>query len=275
MNILYLDLFAGISGDMTLGGFIDLGVKEEVLLEGFKKLNIDGYDVKISKKNKNGIMGTKVDIILEDEHHYDHEHHHHEQDHEDHHHDHDHEHDNEHHHHHHTHDRNLFIIEKLIDDSELDLKVKELSKKIFKYVALAESKIHGKSLEEIHFHEVGAVDSILDIVGTAICLNELEIDRVISSPLHTGTGFVHCQHGLIPVPVPATLEILKEENIPFYSTGIKKELVTPTGAAIVAGIVDEFGPMPNMEAKAVGYGAGTRDLEIPNMMRMILGVKKK
>ena len=273
MNILYLDLFAGISGDMTLGGFMDLGVKEEVLLEGFKKLNIDGYDVKISKKNKNGIMGTKVDIILEeDEHHHDHEDHHHDHDHE---HNHDHEHEHEHQHHHHTHDRNLFIIEKLIDDSELDLKVKELSKKIFKYVALAESKIHGKSLAEIHFHEVGAVDSILDIVGTAICLNELEIDRVISSPLHTGTGFVHCQHGLIPVPVPATLEILKEENIPFYSTGIKKELVTPTGAAIVAGIVDEFGPMPNMEAKAVGYGAGTRDLEIPNMMRMILGVKKK
>ncbi len=257
MNILYLDLFAGISGDMTLGGFIDLGVKEEVLLDGFKKLNIDGYDIKISKKNKNGIMGTKVDIILEDHH--------------EHHHNHSHDHD----HHHHTHDRNLFIIEKLIDDSTLDDNIKELSKKIFRHVALAESKIHGKTLDEIHFHEVGAVDSILDIVGTAICLNELEIDKIISSPLHTGTGFVHCQHGLIPVPVPATLEILKENNIPFYSTGIKKELVTPTGAAIVAGIVDEFGPMPNMEAKAVGYGAGTRDLEIPNMMRMVLGVKKK
>lgn len=260
MNILYLDLFAGISGDMTLGGFIDLGVKEEVLLDGFKKLNIDGYDVKISKKNKNGVMGTKVDIILEG-----HEHHH---DHEDHNHDHEHG-------HHHTHDRNLFTIEKLIDDSELEDNIKELSKKIFRHVALAESKIHGKPLDEIHFHEVGAVDSILDIVGTAICLNELEIDKVISSPLHTGTGFVHCQHGLIPIPAPATLEILKENNIPFYSTGIKKELVTPTGAAIVAGIVDEFGSMPNMEAKSIGYGAGYADIEIPNMVRMILGVKKK
>lgn len=259
MNILYLDLFAGISGDMTLGGFIDLGVKEEVLLDGFKKLNIDGYDVKISKKNKNGIMGTKVDIILEE-----HEHHHHE-----------HEHNHDHDHHHHTHDRNLFTIEKLIDDSELNDNIKELSKKIFRHVALAESKIHGKPLDEIHFHEVGAVDSILDIVGTAICLNQLEIDKVISSPLHTGTGFVHCQHGLIPIPAPATLEILKENNIPFYSTGIKKELVTPTGAAIVAGIVDEFGPMPNMEAKSIGYGAGYGDIEIPNMVRMILGVKKK
>lgn len=150
-------------------------------------------------------MGTKVDIILEDHHEY--------------HHNHSHDHD----HHHHTHDRNLFIIEKLIDDSTLDDNIKELSKKIFRHVALAESKIHGKTLDEIHFHEVGAVDSILDIVGTAICLNELEIDKIISSPLHTGTGFVHCQHGLIPVPVPATLEILKENNIPFYSTGIKKK----------------------------------------------------
>lgn len=118
------------------------------------------------------------------------------------------------------------------------------------------------------------MDSILDIVGTAICLNELEIDRIICSPLHAGSGFVNCQHGLIPVPVPATLEILKSENIPFYSTGIKKELITPTGAAIVAGIVDEFGDMPNMNLKAIGYGAGTRDLEIPNMVRILLGVKK-
>ncbi|MGO1469610.1 MAG: LarC family nickel insertion protein [Tissierella sp.] len=290
MNILYLDLFAGISGDMTLGAFIDLGVKEEVLLDGFKKLNIDGYHIKIDKKEKNAIMGTKVDIILEEDHQHNHEYSHggehdhgkghsHEHHHE-HHHEHTHEHDHDHNHnqhssHTHTHDRNLFTIEKLIDESELEEKIKELSKKIFKYVALAESKIHGKPLDEIHFHEVGAVDSILDIVGTAICLNELEIDKIISSPLHVGSGFVYCQHGLIPVPVPATLEILKEENIPFYSSGIKSELVTPTGAAIVAGIVDEFSDMPNMEAKSVGYGAGTHDLQIPNMVRMVLGVKKK
>lgn len=296
MNILYLDLFAGISGDMTLGAFIDLGVKEEVLLEGFKKLKIDGYHVEIDKKEKNGIMGTKVDIILEDshdhkddhgheEHHKEntHEHthghqhsHNHKEDEHKHNHDHSHHHDHSHDHiHEHTHDRNLFTIEKLIDESDLEEKVKKLSKKIFSYVALAEAKVHGKSLDEVHFHEVGAVDSILDIVGTAICLNELEIDRIISSPLHVGSGFVYCQHGLIPVPVPATLEILKEEKIPFYSSGIKKELVTPTGAAIVAGIVDEFGDMPSMEAKAIGYGAGTRDLEIPNMVRMVVGVKKK
>lgn len=296
MKILYLDLFAGISGDMTLGAFIDLGVKEEVLLEGFKKLKIDGYHVEIDKKEKNGIMGTKVDIILEDSHdhkdHHGHEEYHKEDTHE-HNHDHDQQHSHKHSHDHkeyehkqnhdhshghshdHSHDRNLFTIEKLIDESDLEEEIKKLSKKIFSYVALAEAKVHGKPLEEVHFHEVGAVDSILDIVGTAICLNELEIDKIISSPLHVGSGFVYCQHGLIPVPVPATLEILKEEKIPFYSSGIKKELVTPTGAAIVAGIVDEFGDMPSMEARSIGYGAGTRDLEIPNMVRMVIGVKKK
>lgn len=285
MNILYLDLFAGISGDMTLGAFIDLGVKEEILLEGFKKLKIEGYKVEIGKKEKNGIMGTKVDIILEDEDSHDHKDNHEHEDHHSHSHDHshgenhkDHKHSHDHSHdhsHEHTHDRNLFTIEKLIDESDLEEKVKKLSKKIFSHVALAEAKVHGKPLEEVHFHEVGAVDSILDIVGTAICLNELEIDKIISSPLHVGSGFVYCQHGLIPVPVPATLEILKEEKIPFYSSGIKKELVTPTGAAIVAGIADGFGDMPSMEARSIGYGAGTRDLEIPNMVRMVLGVKKK
>lgn len=268
MRILYLDCFSGISGNMALGAFLDIGVEENTLVEGLKKLNVDGYEIKISKRAKNGIVGTYVDIILEGEEihehsHTDHEHHHHGDDH--------------HHHnsHSHSHDRNLFDIEKLIDDSDLGVEVKELSKKIFKYVALAESKIHGKPLSEIHFHEVGALDSIMDIVGTAICINALKVDKVISSPLHTGTGFVKCQHGLIPVPVPATLEILKEEKIPFYSTGIPRELVTPTGAAIIAGIVDGFGMMPDMEAEAVGYGAGTRDLEIPNMLRMIVGVKKK
>lgn len=263
MKVLYLDCFAGISGNMTLGAFIDLGVKEQVLLEGFNKLNVDGYKVDISKREKNSIVGTYVDIILEDEHH----HHHHEHGHE-----HDHNVDHE---HSHTHDRNLFDIEKLIDDSELDGKVKDLSKKIFRYVAVAEAKIHGKSLEEVHFHEVGALDSILDIVGTAICINELNVDKIISSHLHTGTGFVNCQHGLIPIPVPATMEILRESSIPFYGTGIPNELVTPTGAAIIAGIVDEFGPMPNMQVNSIGYGAGTRDLKIPNMLRMALGVKKK
>ena len=258
MRTLYLDCFAGISGDMTLGAFLDLGVKQETLLEGLKKLKADGYRIEISKKDKNGIMGTDVNVILE-------EHHHH----------HEHNHDHNHNHEHHHHDRNLHSIEELIDASDLDEKIKKMSKSIFRKVAKAEGKIHGKPIEEVHFHEVGAIDSIVDIVGVAICLNDLKVDKVISSPLHTGTGFVHCQHGVIPVPAPATLEILREAEVPFYSTGIPKELVTPTGAAIIATIVDEFGPMPESTALAIGYGLGKRDLKIANLLRMVLLESKK
>ncbi len=288
MKILYLDCFAGISGDMTLGAFLDLGVSEKALRDGFAQLKeVSGYELKVEKDIKNGIAGTKVDIVLdqEKEHHHDdhgHEHDHgHDHDH-GHSHDHSHEHSPEHtyscnhdHAHDHSHDVNLAAVERIIDASGLAEEVKALSKKIFHHVAVAEANVHGKPVEEVHFHEVGAVDSILDIVGTAICFHELEIDKVVASPLHTGTGFVNCQHGMIPVPVPATLEILKESNIPFYSTGIRRELVTPTGAAIIAGLADEFGPMPEMEAASIGYGAGTRDLEIPNMLRMVVGEKKK
>lgn len=275
MKILYLDCFAGISGDMTLGAFLDLGVKHDVLLEGLKKLKVDGYKIEISTKGKNGIMGTDVNVILEehtDDHHND-DHHGHE-DHTHNHGHHKHEHDKP-HAHVHTHDRNLNSIEELIDNSDLDKEVKILSKEIFMKVAKAESKIHGRSIDEVHFHEVGAVDSIVDIVGAAICLNALEVDRVMSSPLHTGTGFVHCQHGIIPVPAPATLEILRESKVPFYSTGVPKELVTPTGAAIIATIVDEFGPMPEAQAIAIGYGTGKRDLKMANLLRMVLVESKK
>ena len=256
MKILYLDCFAGISGDMTLGAFLDLGVKKETLLEGLEKLKVDGYKIEISTKGKNGIMGTDVDVILE-EHTHDHHEHKHNQGHV------------------HTHDRNLHDIEKLIDNSDLDEQIKTLSKEIFMKVAQAESKIHGRPIDQVHFHEVGAIDSIVDIVGAAICITALEVDKVISSPLHTGTGFVHCQHGVIPVPAPATLEILRESKVPFYSTGIPKELVTPTGAAIIATIADEFGPMPEAEAIAIGYGTGKRDLKMANLLRMVLLESKK
>lgn len=252
MRVLYFDCFAGISGDMTLGAFLDLGVKKEVLIEGLRKLNVDGYRIEITKKGKNGIMGTDVNVILEHEHMHDHDKHH--------------------HHHHH---RNLYSIEEILNHSDLDENIKQLSKNIFMKVASAESKIHGKPIEEVHFHEVGAIDSIIDIVGTAICLNDLQVDKVISSSLHIGTGFVRCQHGVIPVPAPATLEILKEGQVPFYSTGVPKELVTPTGAAIIAAIVDEFGPMPEGQALAIGYGAGKRDLEMANLLRMVLVERKK
>ena len=260
---------------MTLGAFLDLGVKPKTLLEGLEKLKVDGYKIEISTKGKNGIMGTDVNVILEAHDHIDHSH---SQEHDHDHHGHGHHHEDGHHKAHshvHTHDRNLHDIEALIDNSDLDDKVKKLSKDIFMKVAQAESKIHGRSIEEVHFHEVGAIDSIVDIVGAAICISDLAVDKVISSPLHIGTGFVHCQHGMIPVPAPATLEILREAKVPFYSTGVPKELVTPTGAAIIATIADEFGPMPEASAIAIGYGTGKRDMKMANLLRMVLVETKK
>jgi uncharacterized protein (TIGR00299 family) protein len=270
MNILYMDCFSGISGNMTIGAFLDLGLDKDYLINELKKLNLDGYKIEISKKTKNGIEGTYFDVIL-DEHEISncHEDQHAHGD------GHSHLHEDEHDHNHHSNiHRNLYSIEKLIDESQLSDKVKDLSKKIFNYVAVAEAKVHGKTIEEVHFHEVGAIDSIIDIVGTAICIERLNIEKVVVSKLHTGTGFVKCQHGLIPVPAPATLEIIKNGKIPIYSKGIEGELVTPTGAAIVAALADEFGSQPEMEIEKIGYGVGYKDFQIPNLVRFILGKKK-
>ncbi|MEN1758955.1 nickel pincer cofactor biosynthesis protein LarC [Anoxynatronum sibiricum] len=275
MRILYLDCFAGISGDMTLGAFIDLGVEEQLLREGLSQLTVDGYRLEVTPAEKQGIQGTKVNVKLtgaESYHHGEHHHHQEESHAHEHHHHHGHHHDETAHEHHHV---NLAAVETIINESGLEEPVKVLSKKMFRIVAEAEATVHGKPIEEVHFHEVGAVDSIVDIVGAAICLCHLKVDQVVVSPLHTGTGFVKCQHGLMPVPVPATLQIIQNHQMPFYNTGIPRELVTPTGAAIAAGMADGYGPLPAMEVTAIGYGAGTRDLEIPNMLRMVVGEKKK
>ncbi len=254
MRILYFDCFAGISGDMTLGALLDLGVDREQFLAELGKLNVEGFTIDISKIKKNAIEGTDVDVILREHHH--------------------HEHDKHGHHHHHEH-RTLQDIEGIIDESTLDQEVKKLSKAMFLKVAQAEAKIHGAALEDIHFHEVGALDSIVDIVGVAICMHMLKADKIVSSPLHLGTGFVKCQHGMIPIPAPATLEILREASIPSYSGGIRNELVTPTGAAIIAALAEEFGNMPEMIVEKVGYGAGKREMEIPNLLRLTVGEEKK
>lgn len=281
MNILYMDCFSGISGNMTIGAFLDLGVDEKMLLESLSKLNVNGYKIEISKKIKNGIEGTYFDVILKNEeyeeyheHDNNHEHSHgHEDNHDEHVHD-EHSHNHNHSYHHSHEHRNLYDVEKIIDDSSLSDIVKNLSKKIFGYVAVAEAKVHGKPIDEIHFHEVGALDSIVDIIGTAICIDSLNIDKIVVSKLPLGTGYVKCQHGLIPIPAPATLEIAKNGRIPVYSNGIVGELVTPTGAAIVAALADEFGDQPEMEVESIGYGAGFKDFEIPNVLRLILGKKK-
>lgn len=252
MNILYFDCLSGISGDMAIGGLIDLGVEFEYLKKELEKLGIDGYKLLCEKKEKNGISGSKFDVIIKK-----HTHNHI---------------DTDNHTHKHTHGRNYKDIIKLIDDSTLETSVKKMSKAIFLEIGLGESKIHNKKLDEVHFHEVGAIDSIIDIVGVSICLDKLNIQRIEISPVHLGTGFVKCDHGVIPVPAPATLEILK--GIPVYSNGINSELVTPTGAGIVKVIGDSYNSMPEMEIEKIGYGHGTKDLEITNTLRIVKGKKK-
>lgn len=252
MKILYYDCFCGISGDMNLAALIDLGVPKEYLMEELSKINLNSeYEMKIERSVKLGITGTRVDVKLnksshsEEEHGHDHQHHH----------------------------RKLKDIEKIINSSHLSDKVKNISLDMFMKIAEAEAKIHGKSLYEVHFHEVGAIDSIVDLVGAAICIDYLKVDRIIASPVQVGGGFVKCSHGIMPVPAPATTEILK--NIP-VSTGIVQfETTTPTGAAILAVNVEEFTSKIDFSIEKTGYGIGHRDLEIPNVLRVYLGEQER
>ena len=248
MQILYYDCFCGISGDMNLAALIDLGVPKEYLVQELSKLNLNSeYKLIIDNSTKLGITGTRVNVNLK-EHNHSHE---------------GHVHNHEHHH------RNLKDIEEIINSSDLSDKVKKLSLDMFMKVAEAEAKVHGKSLYEVHFHEVGAADSIVDLVGAAICLDYLDVDKIIASPVQVGGGFVKCAHGLMPVPAPATSEILK--NIPINTGIVQFETTTPTGAAILAANVNEFTQKIDFSIKKVGYGIGHRDLEIPNVLRVYLG----
>ena len=253
MKTLYFDCSSGISGNMTLGALLEIIGDENYLLEELKKLNVDGYKIKISKQVKNGITGTYVDVMLDEEHHHEHEH--------------DHEHE---HHHHHEH-RNLNDVYSVIDNSSLDEKTKALAKRIFLRVAKAESKVHNKPLEEVHFHEVGAIDSIVDIVGTAILINKINPDRIISSVVNDGYGFIECAHGTMAVPVPATSEIFAASNVKFRQIDIDTELVTPTGAAIIAELAEEFTTLPAMVTEKIGWGTGSKDLKIPNVLKVYYG----
>lgn len=294
MKILYYDCFCGISGDMNLAALIDLGVPKEYLLEELSKLNLNSeFKINIEKSAKLGITGTRVDVLLNNniqmseealsnnkhehthvhdhfntnEHSHTHEHEHtHEHDESNHHHNDSH---NEHSHNHEHHHRNLKDIENIINSSDLSDKVKKLSLDMFIKVAEAEAKVHGKEIYEVHFHEVGAIDSIVDIVGAAICIDYLKVDKIIASPIQVGGGFVKCAHGLMPVPAPATTEILK--NIPINTGIVQFETTTPTGAAIIAANVKEFTSKINFSINKVAYGIGHKDLEIPNVLRVYLG----
>lgn len=275
MRALYFDCFSGISGDMVLGALLDLGINEQDFKRELGKLNLSGYNIVVKKKNINSISVTDVKVILDNHSHDDNKHYSHDHDNcEDHvhgqnHHEH---HQHEHHNHdHHHNERNLKDIETLIDSSELKSSVKDFSKKVFREIAWAEAKVHNKTIDEVHFHEVGAVDSIVDIVGTAICLDMLGIDKVYSSPLHDGTGFIECRHGRIPVPVPAVMEMLAGSNIPYIIEDVNTELVTPTGFGIIKCLAESFGKMPLINVNRVGYGGGKRDTGRLNALRCVMG----
>lgn len=250
MKVLYYDCFAGISGDMNLGALIDVGVDRKYLLSELDKLAVSGFDVLVSKEQKNGISGTRVTIKLdEDKSEHTQSGH-------------------EHSHSHHRKNRNLEDITEIIRKSSLNGFVKELSIRIFNKIAEAEARIHNRPLSEVHFHEVGALDSIADIVGAAICIDYLKPDIILASPVELGGGFVKCAHGTFPVPAPATAEILK--GIPVKSGAVMEETTTPTGAAILATIVNSFTSETNFIIDKIGYGLGYKTFEIPNLLRVFL-----
>lgn len=248
MKTLYFDCSSGISGNMTLGALLEIIGDDNFLLDELKKLHLNGYRIEISNKVKNGITGKYVDVILDEEN----------------------EHTHEHNHHHHVH-RNLNDVNEIIDKSSIDEKSKDLAKRIFLRVAKAESKVHNKPLEEVHFHEVGAIDSIIDIVGTAILINKINPDKILSSIVNDGYGFIECAHGTMAVPVPATTEIFASSNVKFRQIDIDTELVTPTGAAIIAELAEDFTTLPAMITRKIGWGAGYKDISIPNVLKVYLG----
>jgi len=275
---------------MVIGALIDAGADPNLLELELQKLKLDDeYELKWKKIVKNGITSTKFDVILQtnpsliglsvdkgQEHSHDHLHghshehdHSHDHDHE-HHHDHSHSHDHDHvHHHHHEHRAYKDIVE-LIEATDFANPVKETALRIFKRIGEAEGLIHGIPLEKVHFHEVGAIDSIIDIIGAAILIHQLNVDAIKSSPIPVGTGKIHIDHGIYPVPAPATLEILK--GVPIEQSDIRAELTTPTGAAIIAVLAEEFGPIPSMKISSIGYGAGTKTFkQHPNVLRVIIG----
>ena len=254
MKIAYFDCFSGISGDMTLGALVDAGVAPETLKMALAKLNLDAeFSLHFEKAMKHGITGTRAvvtvknDTVKNDE---------------------------ALHAHGHAHGRHLADIFKLLDASGLETAICDTAKRIFDRLAEAEAKVHNTEKAKVHLHEVSGIDAIVDIVGAVIGLSQLGVEAVYASPLSLGRGFVRCAHGMMPVPVPGTMQLL--QGVPVHQTDIPKELVTPTGAALITTLAEGFGVMPQITLEKVGYGAGTRDLaERPNLLRVCLGEKKK
>jgi uncharacterized protein (TIGR00299 family) protein len=236
MTTLYFDCFSGISGDMILGSLLDLGLSVDDLNAELARLSVKNFSVSAKRVVKAGVAATKFDVQIGHEHAH----------------------------------RNFFAIEKIIEDSELRDTVKAAATKVFRRLGEAEAQVHGTTIEKIHFHEVGAIDAIVDIVGACIGFEILGTKQIHCSALNVGSGYVDCAHGTLPVPAPATVELLK--GIPVYSNQVSGELVTPTGAAIISTFAQGFGSMPKLRIQKIGYGAGTKDFKgTANVLRVIQG----
>ncbi len=273
MKTLYIDCGMGAAGDMLTAALLELLPEPDAFLEKLNSLGIPDVVFGREKSVKCGITGTHITVKVhgeeETEHTHDHGHHH-EHEHE-HHHDHDHDHGHEHHHdheHHHSH-TSMHDIGHIVEHLDLPEKVRADILAVYGLIAEAESYVHGVPVTEIHFHEVGTMDAVADITAVCMLMNELAPDRVVASPVHTGSGSVRCAHGILPVPAPATAYILRD--IPIYGGKIDGELCTPTGAALLKRFVNEFGDMPVMTLKAAGYGMGHKDFERANCVRVLLG----
>jgi uncharacterized protein (TIGR00299 family) protein len=240
MRILYLDCFSGISGDMSLAALVDAGADRQYIEKELQKIKIEPFALEWKTVLKQGISALKVDVIL-DEKKLPHQH------------------------------RHYADIVKLIKEAEFNERVTRLSLAIFEKIAISEAKIHNTSIDKVHFHEVGAIDSIVDVIGIALACDSLSIERIISSPVPLGSGTIKCDHGIYPIPAPATLDMMK--GLPIIPTKFQLEMTTPTGAGVISGIVDEFSAgLPSMTVESIGYGAGTRDLpDQPNVLRVIIG----
>ena len=236
MKTLYFDCFAGASGDMILGAMISVGVPPTFLRQQLSLLPVSGFSVDFETVNRSGLSAIHARVETAPEHKH----------------------------------RHLADIKEIIQSSGLSEPVKQRAVQIFTRLAEAEARVHNEPIDHVHFHEVGALDAIVDVVGAAICFDFLKIDRFVCSPLHVGSGIVQMAHGRFPIPPPAVAELLK--GAPFYAADVKGELLTPTGAAIITTVCDEYGPIPQMTTESTGYGAGTREYpDFPNVLRVFIG----
>ena len=294
MKTLYLECGMGAAGDMLMAALLELLPEKQSFIEKMNALGLPGVRVSAEESVKCGVTGTHMKVLVngeeeesfddhghehhhdhehEHEHHHDHDHdheHHHDHDHDhENHHDHDHEHGHDHEHHHHHHHASLKDIEGIMNGLDIPQKVREDAKAVYSLIARAEGQVHGKAMDEIHFHEVGTLDAVADVVGVCLLMHMIGAEKITASPIHVGSGYVRCMHGVLPVPAPATALILN--GVPTYGGRVEGELCTPTGAALVKHFAQSFGDRPLMTVNAIGYGMGKKDFERANCLRAFLG----